>query len=169
MIAASGVYAAPRWLRGSHAQTIYPALFLRASPPRYRRVRWDTPDGDFIDLDFVDGGAAGAPCVALFHGLEGDSSSHYAVALMRARARWNGVVVHFRGCSGEINRLPRAYHSGDAPEIGWILARLALEATPLFAAGVSWRQRIAQMAGRERNRGRAATCMRLQRCRRRWT
>jgi len=135
----TGLYRAPRWLRGGHAQTIYPALVLRGRPPRYRRERWDTPDGDFIDLDFLDGGSAGAPRVALFHGLEGSSSSHYAVALMHAltRAGWNGVVVHFRGCSGEINRLPRAYHSGDAPEIGWILARLAQSAGPLYAAGVS--------------------------------
>jgi predicted alpha/beta-fold hydrolase len=134
-----GPYRAPRWLHGGHAQTIYPALFLRGRRPNYRRERWDTPDGDFVDLDFLDAGAAGAPRVALFHGLEGDSSSHYAVALMRAleHARWNGVVVHFRGCSGEINRLPRAYHSGDAPEIGWILARLAQAGATLYAAGVS--------------------------------
>ena len=133
------VYKAPIWLRGGHAQTVYPALFLRGARPRYRRERWDTPDGDFIDLDFLDAAAAGAPRVALFHGLEGSSSSHYAVALMRAleRAGWSGVVVHFRGCSGEINRLPRAYHSGDAPEIGWILARLALQGQPLYAAGAS--------------------------------
>jgi len=132
-------YRPPRWLRGGHAQTIYPALFLRGRLPHYRRERWDTPDGDFIDLDCVDAGGAGAPRVALFHGLEGGSSSHYALALMRAleRARWNGVVVHFRGCSGEPNRLARAYHSGDAPEVGWILARLAQTGGPLYAAGVS--------------------------------
>jgi len=132
-------YRPPRWLRGGHAQTIYPALFLSGPRPRYRRERWDTPDGDFIDLDFLEGAAAAAPCVALFHGLEGDSSSHYARALMRALARvgWMGVVVHFRGCSGEANRLPRAYHSGDATEIGWILARLAQTRRPLFAVGVS--------------------------------
>ena len=139
MSAAPEPYLAPRWLCGGHAQTIYPALFLRGRRPRYRRERWDTPDGDFIDLDFVDGGGAGAPRVALFHGLEGSSSSHYALALMRALedARWNGVVVHFRGCSGEPNRLPRAYHSGDADEIGWILARLARTEPRLYAAGVS--------------------------------
>jgi len=132
-------YQAPRWLRGGHAQTIYPALFLCGERPRYRRERWETPDGDFIDLDFLEGGPAAAPCVALFHGLEGGSSSHYALALMRtlAHAGWNGVVVHFRGCSGEANRLPRAYHSGDAPEVGWILARLAQSHRPLYAAGVS--------------------------------
>lgn len=139
MIPPPEAYRAPGWLRGGHAQTIYPALFLRGRPPPYRRERWDTPDGDFIDLDFLDAGSAGAPRVVLFHGLEGSSSSHYAVALMRAleRARWNGVVVHFRGCSGEINLLPRAYHSGDAPEIGWIVARLARAGLPLFAVGVS--------------------------------
>lgn len=139
MISPVESYRAPRWLHGGHAQTIYPALFLRGRRPHYRRERWDTPDGDFVDLDFLDGGSAGAPRVALFHGLEGNSSSHYAVALMRAlaRERWNGVVVHFRGCGGEINRLPRAYHSGDAPEVGWILARLAQGREPLYAVGVS--------------------------------
>ncbi len=73
-------------------------------------------------------GVYAAPRVALFHGLEGDSSSHYAVALMHAlvRARWNGVVVYFRGCSGEINRLPRAYHSGGAfpGNLDWLPLRL---------------------------------------------
>jgi predicted alpha/beta-fold hydrolase len=54
-------YRSPRWLRGGHAQTIYPAMFLRGAQPRYRRERWDTPDGDFIDLDFLDGGPAAAP------------------------------------------------------------------------------------------------------------
>ena len=68
-------------------------------------------------------GAAGAPQVVLFHGLEGSSTSHYASAFMHAlRERgWNGSVVHFRGCSGEPNRLARAYHSGDADEIDWIV------------------------------------------------
>jgi len=134
-------YRAPWWLPGGHLQTIYPSLLLRRAPPPYRRERWETSDGDFIDLDWVDGGNLQAPLVALFHGLEGGSRSHYAAALMRAVARrgWRGVVIHFRGCSGEPNRLPRAYHSGDADEIDWILRRLrALDpAITLFAAGVS--------------------------------
>jgi predicted alpha/beta-fold hydrolase len=117
-------YRAPGWLPGGHAQTIWP-LLIKGPLPRYRRERWDTPDGDFIDLDFVDG-TAGVPCVVLFHGLEGSSRSHYARRLMHAveQRGWHGVVVHFRGCSGEPNRLPRAYHSGDSPEIDWILRRL---------------------------------------------
>jgi predicted alpha/beta-fold hydrolase len=133
-------YRAPWWLPGGHLQTIYPFFFLRQRPPRYRRERWETPDGDFIDLDWVDGPPA-APLLALFHGLEGSSASHYAAAIMHAVSRhgWRGVVVHFRGCSGEPNRLPRAYHSGDADEIGWILRRLngVCAPAPLFAAGVS--------------------------------
>jgi hypothetical protein len=132
-------YAAPPWLPGGHAQTIWP--LLRKDPlPAYRRERWDTPDGDFIDIDWI-AGAAGMPLVVLFHGLEGSSRSHYARSLMHAaQARgWRGAVVHFRGCSGEPNRLPRAYHSGDSAEIDWVLRRLraAQPASHLFVAGVS--------------------------------
>ena len=131
-------YLAPAWLPGGHAQTIWP-LLIKGPLPRYRRERWDTPDADFIDLDWIDG-EAGAPCVVLFHGLEGSSRSHYARRLMHAvRLRdWHGVVVHFRGCSGEPNRLPRAYHSGDSQEIDWVLRRLHARGYPaLFVAGVS--------------------------------
>ncbi|MGH8714027.1 MAG: YheT family hydrolase [Casimicrobiaceae bacterium] len=138
----SGTYRAPRWLAGAHAQTIYPAL---RTPPavRFRRERVDTPDGDFVDFDWLDAAtpAADTPTVVLFHGLEGGSASHYALALMR-RLRtvgWRGVIPHFRGCSGEPNRLPRAYHSGDYAEIGWMLAtvRARVPAAPLYAVGVS--------------------------------
>lgn len=137
-------YHAPKWLPGGHAQTIYPLLIKPDSPP-YRRDRWETPDGDFIDLDWKEVAGqppdANAPLVALFHGLEGSSNSHYAISLMRAvfALGWCGVVVHFRGCSGQINRLPRAYHSGDSAEIDWILRRLKQEfpQRPLYAVGVS--------------------------------
>jgi predicted alpha/beta-fold hydrolase len=115
-------------------------LLRNGPPPAYRRERWETPDGDFIDLDWLDAAARG-PLLVLFHGLEGSSRSHYARALMHAAQRqgWHGVVVHFRGCSGEPNRLARAYHSGDSAEIDWILQRLRAmrPAQPLFAAGVS--------------------------------
>jgi predicted alpha/beta-fold hydrolase len=120
-------------------QTLYGVLFAR-SKIGWKRERWDTPDGDFIDVDRLPGDA-NAPLVVVFHGLEGGSGSHYAGALARELGRrgWRGAVAHFRGCSGEPNRLPRAYHSGDTEEIGWILRRLAAESrgTPLFAAGVS--------------------------------
>jgi predicted alpha/beta-fold hydrolase len=131
-------YRPPSWLRGGHAQTIWP-LLRKGTLPGYRRQRWATPDGDFIDLDWVDA-VPGQPLVVLFHGLEGSSRSHYARSLMGmiAGRGWAGVVVHFRGCSGEPNRLARAYHSGDSEEIGWIVRRLHVEyAGPLFAVGVS--------------------------------
>ncbi len=135
----SAPYRAPTWLPGAHAQTIYP-LLIKSAAPAYRRERWDTPDGDFIDLDWIDG-PPGAPLVVLFHGLEGSSHSHYAREVMQAVAAHGlcGVVPHFRGCSGELNRMPRAYHSGDYLEIDWILRRLqALHPQrPRFAAGVS--------------------------------
>ena len=134
----SSAYHPPRWLPGGHLQTLYGPLLGRRTD--WERERWDTPDGDFIDVDRSPG-KSGAPLVALFHGLEGGSGSHYAGALARELARrgWRGAVAHFRGCSGEPNRLPRAYHSGDADEIGWILRRLRAEAhaAPLFAVGVS--------------------------------
>lgn len=132
-------YAAPRWLPGGHAQTLWP-LLLKAAPPPLLRERWDTPDGDFVDVDFLPG-AAEAPLVILFHGLEGSARSHYAASLLHALAarRWQGAVVHFRGCSGEPNRLPRAYHSGDADEIHWLLERFAQRFPHVtrYAAGVS--------------------------------
>jgi len=132
-------YRAPAWLPGGNAQTLWP-LLIKPRHPRFRRERWDAPDGDFIDVDLLDG-PADAPFLVLFHGLEGSSASHYARALAHAaQARgWRFALPHFRGCSGELNRLPRGYHSGDSPEIAWLLARcrtLAAEA-PLFAAGVS--------------------------------
>jgi predicted alpha/beta-fold hydrolase len=139
-------YVAPRWLPGGNLQTIWPALYARraeAPLPAYRRERWDTPDGDFVDVDFLDAAVSGPrPLLVLFHGLEGSSRSHYAEVFgAYAHARgWDYAVPHFRGCSGELNLAPRAYHSGDFEEVGWILARLRAQrdpAQPLLAAGVS--------------------------------
>lgn len=133
-------YRAPWWLPGGHLQTLHPYFFTPPLAVPYRRRRWDTPDGDFIDLDWLDGPSAG-PLLVLFHGLEGSSRSHYARSLMAALAArgWRGVVPHFRGCGGEPNRLARAYHSGDSAEIDWVLRRLSAEnaGRVLYAAGFS--------------------------------
>ena len=138
-------YQAPPWLPGGHAQTVYPIAIKPDGHP-FRRERWDTPDGDFIDIDWNSHAGPAAPegqtpLLILFHGLEGSSGSHYARALMHALtgAGWGGGVVHFRGCSGEANRLPRAYHSGDSEEIDWILRRIhaAHPGRALYAVGVS--------------------------------
>jgi predicted alpha/beta-fold hydrolase len=160
-------YRAPHWLGGGgplggNAQTIWSALVARrlaASWTAYERERWATPDGDFIDVDWQPGSAPSAPLLVLFHGLEGSSRSHYALAFAR-RARelgWHFAVPHFRGCSGELNLAPRAYHSGDFEEIGWILARMReRHAGPVVAAGVSlggnallrWTQEAGESAAR---------------------
>ena len=120
-------YVAPLWLPGGNLQTIWPALYSRrvlGPRPHYRRERWGTPDGDFIDVDWL----AGEPrdtLLVLFHGLEGSSGSHYAQAFADFCREHSlaYAVPHFRGCSGELNHGPRAYHSGDYEEVGWILSR----------------------------------------------
>ena len=138
-------YRAPWWLPGGNVQTLWAALVARrhfGPQPTWQRRRWTTPDGDFIDLDFAQHASApNAPLLVLFHGLEGSSASAYAQAFADFSAAQGlaFVVPHFRGCSGELNLAPRAYHSGDFHEIDWVLRRLAAEhpQRPLLAAGVS--------------------------------
>jgi len=143
-------YSAPWWLPGGNLQTIWAATRAQrhpGPPPHFGRERWTTPDQDFIDVDhlLLPEAAAAAPensrpHLVLFHGLEGSSASAYAqafasVALQRG---WDYSVPHFRGCSGELNLAPRAYHSGDFEEIGWILQRLRQRsAAPLWVVGIS--------------------------------
>ena len=135
-------YVAPWWLPGGNLQTIWPALYSRrvfGPHPEYRRERWSAPDGDFIDVDWLVG-AARDPLLVLFHGLEGSSRSHYSEAFADfAHERGMGfAVAHFRGCSGELNHGPRAYHSGDYEEIDWILRRFRSQHRgTLLAVGVS--------------------------------
>jgi uncharacterized protein len=134
---------APWWLPGGNLQTIWPALYARrvfGEYPRYRRERWTTPDGDFIDVDWLDAPSCGDVLLVLFHGLEGSSRSHYAEAFADFCAERGiaFVIPHFRGCSGELNLGPRAYHSGDHEEIGWMLARLrSVYRGAIVAVGVS--------------------------------
>src|SRR3569832_712456 len=111
-------YRAPWWLPGGNLQTIWPALHAKrsfGSLPQYRRERWATPDGDFVDVDWLAATPRGETLLVLFHGLEGSSRSHYAEAFADFCAERGiaFVIPHFRGCGGEINIGPRAYHSGD--------------------------------------------------------
>ncbi|MDM0115649.1 alpha/beta fold hydrolase [Variovorax sp. J22R133] len=160
-------YVAPHWLPGGNLQTIWPALYSRRREgpvPQYRRERWNTPDGDFIDVDFLDApGAQRKPVLVLFHGLEGSSRSHYAEAFadFAASRGMDFAVPHFRGCSGELNLAPRAYHSGDFEEIGWILSQMrtrrdAAGGGPMLVVGVSLGgnalMRWAEEAGSEASR-----------------
>jgi hypothetical protein len=156
-------YVAPWWLPGGNLQTIWPALWGRRTegpPVQYRRERWSTPDGDFIDLDWSTARPApGRPLLVLFHGLEGSSRSHYAEAFADIAREQDlaYVVPHFRGCSGELNHGPRAYHSGDFEEVDWILRRVREHhAGPVLAVGISlggnalmrWAGEMGHAAGR---------------------
>lgn len=123
------------WLRGPHAQTLAPFLFARRPPLPWRHERLELPDGDFVDLAHLDaepgqpdsGESDPGRRVCLFHGLEGNIRSHYIGGLAAAlRARGMAVtLMHMRGCSGEPNRLPRAYHSGDTADMAHLFTTLA--------------------------------------------
>lgn len=138
----SAPYKAPWFLFNGHLQTLWPVWHNLNKPPiTWPRERWETPDNDFIDVDCINIGRPDQPIVVLFHGLEGNSQSHYVrnMATVLKQIGWTGFAPHFRGCSGELNRLPRAYHSGDSFEIDWILRRLGQRYPHhvIFAAGVS--------------------------------
>jgi uncharacterized protein len=126
------------WLPGAHLQTLIPNLLHRRGVP-LRRERLELPDGDFLDLDW--GPRRPGPSVLLLHGLEGSSRSPYAAGLMRrlAAAGYQGIVMHFRGCSGEPNRLPRAYSAGETADIAFAVrsVRGHLPERPLAAIGIS--------------------------------
>lgn len=127
------------WLPGGDLQTLWPYFFRRKTHIDLTRERLELPDGDFVDLCLT--ANAGAPVVAVFHGLEGCVDSHYVKPLLAAveRRGWHGVFMHFRGCSGEHNRLPRSYHSGDTGDIGFLVEHLRQRypGVPVAAAAYS--------------------------------
>jgi uncharacterized protein len=111
---------------------------MRPTRLGFRRERVVTSDEDFVDLDWVeDQPPAPAPLLLVLHGLEGSSRSHYAVGLLAAaRARgWRGATLNFRSCSGEMNRLPRLYHSGDTGDFDTVV-RLLVSREPALRLGV---------------------------------
>lgn len=128
------------WCRGRHAQTLWGALCQPTPPVPLARERWETPDGDFVDVDRAEG-TAGAPALIVLHGLEGSSRSKPVLGLMAAarRAGWEAVGINFRSCSGESNRLRRAYHGGDSAELKWVIDRVIAEdpARAMGCVGVS--------------------------------
>jgi predicted alpha/beta-fold hydrolase len=105
------------WLPGPHLQTLWPSLFRQRPPLELDRERLELADGDFLDLSWA--GPVQGPLVLVLHGLEGSLESHYAAALLAKLARhgYRACLLHFRGCSGEPNRLPRSYHSGETGDL----------------------------------------------------
>lgn len=135
----ASAFEPPWWLSGPHLQTLYPVGFRTRPNIELRRERLELPDGDFVDL--AHGGPQAGPLLLMFHGLEGSLNSHYARPWMQTfhQAGWRTLFMHFRNCSGEPNRLPRSYHSGDTGDIAFLIdtIRAREPATPLAALGVS--------------------------------
>lgn len=130
------------WVPGPHFQTLWRRLFRERFVPRWRIERWDTPDGDFIDVARIDAAAGpDAPRFLLLHGLEGGLRSHYAHATLveLARRGWNASMMLFRSCGHEPNRARRFYHSGETSDLDAAVSRLVAErpGAPLGLAGYS--------------------------------
>lgn len=114
------------WLPNPHLQTIWPVLCRRSIKNlKIERERFELPDGDFVDIDWVRNQTSG-PLVLILHGLEGSIESHYAKGMLKTISEngWRGAFMHFRGCSGEPNRLPRSYHSGETEDVQYIVEQL---------------------------------------------
>jgi predicted alpha/beta-fold hydrolase len=128
------------WLPGPHLQTLWPT-FSRSQQKKLPliRERIELPDGDFVDLDWMN--QSTQPIVLLLHGLEGSANSPYMQGMLRAleKNNWRAVVMHFRGCSGEPNRFTHAYHSGETGDISAVvdLLRQREPHTPIAAIGFS--------------------------------
>jgi len=127
------------WCRGAHLQTVWPHLFRHQPKITLRRERLELPDGDFVDLDWTPDNRG--PIIVILHGLEGSARSPYVVGLLHAARQqgWRGVVMHFRGCSGEPNRLARSYHSGDTADLAFLIQTLRSREpdTPVAIVGYS--------------------------------
>ena len=133
-------YAPAWWIPGPHLRTLWGKLVRRHVEIPTRSIRWDTPDGDFLEIVRLDANEA-SPRLLILHGLEGGPRSHYARGLMAEAERrgWGADLLVFRSCGNEINRTPRFYHSGETGDLAFALDRIADEfpKSPLFLAGVS--------------------------------
>lgn len=132
-------FKAPWWLRSGHAQTLWPTLVRRTPVVELTTERVELPDGDFLDLCWT--ANTQGPIVLVLHGLEGSVQSRYAMGMLKAihDSGWRGVLMHFRGCSGEHNRLDRGYHSGETGDLAFIVDLLCTRhpRSPIAAVGFS--------------------------------
>ena len=134
------IYSPAWWIPGGHLQTLWGKLFRRQHPAPTTLERWETPDGDFVELHRLSA-APGTPRVLLLHGLEGTVRSHYAQGLLNeaARRKWGADLLIFRSCGSEPNRTRRFYHSGETTDAALVLERVSREypTSPPAIAGVS--------------------------------
>ena len=139
---ANSRYQPPFYLFNGHVQTIVPSLWRTVPDVRYQRERVETPDGDFLNLDWSrPAGSRGHTLGLVSHGLEGDASRPYVRGMVRAlnRAGFDALAWNYRTCGGEMNRLLRSYHLGDTDDLDFVL-RSALRQRPyrrVFLTGFS--------------------------------
>ncbi len=114
------------WLPGPHLQTLWGPVWRPLPQLERQRERLWLPDGDFLDLDWHAADDPRVPLVLVLHGLTGSSRSPYVIGLQQALAQrgWASVALNWRGCSGEPNRLPRAYHSGASDDLAAAITHL---------------------------------------------
>lgn len=134
------LFKASWWLSSPHLQTLWPTLCRRPIKNfLLRRERFELPDGDFLDLDWSHHKTG--PIVLILHGFEGSIESPYAKGMLQVihHRGWRGVFMHFRCCSGEYNRLPRIYHSGETGDVAAVISALRARepSTPIAAIGFS--------------------------------
>ncbi len=109
------------WLSNPHLQTIYASKLSKRPEIEFNEERLELPDGDFLDLNHSTRDSG--PIVCLFHGLAGCINSGYAQGIFHALEQrgMRPVFMHWRGCSGEPNRLARSYHSGSTDDIRTVI------------------------------------------------
>ena len=133
------LFQPPWWLRNAHLQTCFAPLVRSKARPVPRNERLELPDGDFVDLSWF--GVGVGPVVVVLHGLGGSIDSAYARGIVThlSGSGFRVVLMHFRGCSGVLNRKLRAYHSGDTEDVRYLFSVLRdrLGDTPLGAVGYS--------------------------------
>ncbi|MFA7344057.1 MAG: alpha/beta fold hydrolase [Terrimicrobiaceae bacterium] len=117
------LFRPPWYLRNCHVQTILPVLGSRGVRPVFRRERLELPDGDFLDLDWI--GSGHKRLAILCSGLEGNSRDAGMLRLAGSfeASGWDVLSWNYRGCSGELNRLVRSYHSGATEDLAAVVAR----------------------------------------------
>jgi predicted alpha/beta-fold hydrolase len=134
------MYSPAWWIPGGHLQTLWGKLFRRQHPAPTTLERWDTPDGDFLEIHRLPGPQR-SPRLLLLHGLEGSARSHYAQGLLGEAARrgWAADLLIFRSCGSELNRTRRFYHSGETTDLAFALEKIVAEfpEAPVALAGVS--------------------------------
>ena len=130
------IYSPAWWIPGGHLQTLWGKFFRRQHPAPTQLLRWDTPDGDFLEIHRLPAESS-APRIVILHGLEGTVRSHYAQGLLNEAAKrgWGADLLIFRSCGSEINRNKRFYHSGEITDISFVLDRVSRE-FPLAQMGL---------------------------------